>query len=395
MKLEEILAQVYPHLPAAQRAEYAPLMEAAFTEFDITTKPRIAAVLSQLGVESNELKVWEENLNYSAKRLCQVWPKRFPTLDAATPFANNPRALADKVYAGRMGNTGPEDGYNYRGRTPVQLTGRDNYKQVSKFLKLPLEDNPDLANDKTTAFRVVGSYFRDIRPMLNVADKGDIKAVTFAVNGGYTDLEKRTQYYQTALKVIPDGFKLTPSAPQTAPVVHEETGEEEAAASVAEQPATTPATHDLQPEPQPATVVTSQAAAVDASAQSATTVAAPVTQPTVVVQPPVVVQQPTVQPGVVEAAQKVQQSNSSKATAWFPMIAGPLAAIWLGIKASLENPFVLAAVVVFVVGGFVVGAWLWNESKKRQAAAQHKLIDAAAATDKQTVVINPPPPKAG
>lgn len=385
MKLEEILAQVYPHLPAAQRAEYAPLMEAAFTEFDITTKPRIAAVLSQLGVESNELKVWEENLNYSAKRLCQVWPKRFPTADAAAPFANNPSALANKVYSGRMGNTGPEDGWNYRGRTPVQLTGRDNYKQVSKFLKLPLEDNPDLANDKATAFRVVGSYFRDIRPMLSVADKGDIKAVTFAVNGGYTDLEKRTQYYQTALKVIPDGFKLTAGAPPPVAVpdaapsnVHTDVDEEEAAASSAEQP--TPSTHDVQPEPQPATVVTSQAA---------------VTQPTVVVQPPVVVQQPTVQPGVVEAAQKVQQSNSSKATAWFPMIAGPLAAIWLGIKASLENPFVLAAVVVFVVGGFVVGAWLWNESKKRQAAAQHKLIDAAAATDKQTVVINPPPPKAG
>jgi putative chitinase len=397
MKLEEILAQVYPHLPAAQRAEYAPLMEAAFTEFDITTKPRIAAVLSQLGVESNELKVWEENLNYSAKRLCQVWPKRFPSLDAAAPFANNPQALANKVYSGRMGNTGPGDGWNFRGRTPVQLTGRDNYKQVAKFLKLPLEDNPDLANDKATAFRVVGSYFRDIRPMLNVADKGDIKAVTFAVNGGYTDLEKRTQYYQTALKVIPDGFKLAASAPQTAPappVVHEETDEEEAAAaSAAEQPPATHATHDVRPEPQPATTVTSQAAPVGAPAQSAA-VPAVVVQPTVV-QPPQVVQQPTVPPGVVEAAQKVQQSNSSKATAWFPMIAGPLAAIWLGIKASLENPFVLAAVVVFVLGGFVVGAWLWNESKKRQAAAQHKLIEAAAATDKQTVVINPPPPKAG
>lgn len=381
MKLEEILAQVYPHLPAAQRAEYAPLMEAAFTEFDITTKPRIAAVLSQLGVESNELKVWEENLNYSAKRLCQVWPKRFPSLDAAAPFANNPQALANKVYSGRMGNAGPEDGWNYRGRTPVQITGRDNYKQVAKFLKLPLEDNPDLVNDKATAFRVVGSYFRDIRPMLSVADKGDIKAITFAVNGGYTDLEGRTRYYQTALKVIPDGFKLTASAPPPVavpPVVHEETDEEEAAAST-----TTHATQDVQPS----TVVTSQAALVDASAQSASV-------PAVVVQPQIV-QQTTVPPGVVEAAQKVQQSNSSKATAWFPMIAGPLAAIWLGIKASLENPFVLAAVVVFVVGGFVVGAWLWNESKRRQAAAQHKLIDAAAATDKQTVVIDPPPPKAG
>lgn len=382
MNLEEILAQVYPHLPAAQRAEYAPLMEDAFTEFDITTKPRVAAVLSQLGVESNELKTWEENLNYSAKRLCQVWPKRFPSLDAAAPFANNPHALANKVYAGRMGNTGPEDGWNFRGRTPVQLTGRDNYRAVAKFLKLPLEDNPDLANDKATAFRVVGSYFRDIRPMLNVADKGDIKAVTFAVNGGYTDLEKRTEYYQAALKVIPDGFKLTPAAPPPAPppVVHEEVATTTTPA--VEQPTAAPVARETPPTPPPVTVAQS-----DAPAQS-TTVAVSVAQPAVV-------QQPTVQPGVVEAAQKVQQSTSSKVTAWFPMIAGPIAAIWLGIKASLENPFVLVAVVVFVVGGFVIGAWLWNESKKRQAAAQHKLIEAAAATDKQTVVINPPPPSAG
>ncbi|HEV7889810.1 MAG TPA: hypothetical protein VGP08_04185 [Pyrinomonadaceae bacterium] len=368
MKLEEILAQVYPNLPAEQRAEYAPLMEDAFVEFGITTKPRLAAVLGQLAVESNELRVWEENLNYSAKRLCQVWPKRFPSLDAATPFANNPHALANKVYAGRMGNTGAEDGWNYRGRTPVQLTGRDNYTAVAKFLKLPLDDNPDLANDKATAFRVVGSYFRDIRPMLNVADKGDFKAVSRAVNGGDEGMDARLKYSNRAMSVIPDGFKLTLSAPPPVAVT-----------SAAEEPTHAPATHDVQPAP--------QVVAVETTAQGAPVVVA-VTQPAVV-------QQPTVPPNVVEAAQKVEQSNSSKVTAWWPMIAGPIAAIWLSIKASLENPFVLAAIVLFVVGGFVVGAWLWNESKKRQAAAQHKLIEAAAATDKQTVVINPPPPKAG
>lgn len=378
MKLEEILAQVYPTLPAAQRAEYAPLMEAAFAEFEINTRLRIAAVLGQLGVESNELKVWQENLNYSAKRLCAVWPKRFPTLDAAAPFANNPQALANKVYGGRMGNTGPDDGWTYRGRTPVQLTGREMYRQVGKFLNLPLEDSPDLANDKANAFRAVGCFFRDIKAMLSLADAGDFKGVTFKVNGGYTDLEKRTQYYQSALKVIPDGFKLTPSAPP--PVAHEEADEEAAAVTPpAEETTPAPAPQDAQPAPQVVTVET--------PAQGAPVVVA-VTQPAVV-------QQPTVQPNVVEAAQKVEQSNSSKVTSWFPMIAGPIAAIWLGIKASLENPFVLAAIVLFVVGGFVVGAWLWNESKKRQAAAQHKLIEAAAATDKQTVVINPPPPKAG
>jgi len=377
MKLEEILAQVYPHLPAARRAEYAPLMEDAFAEFEITTKLRLAAVLGQLAVESNELNKWEESLNYSAKRLCQVWPSRFPSLAAAAPFAGNPQALANNVYKGRMGNSGPNDGWTYRGRTPVQLTGRDMYRQVGNILKLPLEDNPDLVNEPANAFRAVGCFFRDIKRMLNLADQRQFKAVTKAVNGGYTDLETRLKYYERALSVIPDGFKLERSAPHTVavlpdtepPDVHQDVDDDE---DVAAAPAPPPP-HEAQPATQ---------VAANTSAQSTPVVVA-------------VAQPPAAQPGAVEAAQKVQQSNSSKLTSWFPMIAGPVAAIWLGIKAALDNPFVLAAIVLFVVGGFVVGAWLWNESKKRQAAAQHKLIEAAAATDKQTVVINPPPAKAG
>jgi putative chitinase len=387
MKLEEILAQVYPHLPAARRAEYAPLMEDAFAEFEITTKLRLAAVLGQLAVESNELNKWEESLSYSAKRLCQVWPKRFPSLDAAAPFAGNPQALANKVYGGRMGNTGPDDGWKYRGRTPVQLTGRDMYRQVGKFLNLPLEDDPDLVNDKANAFRAVGCFFRDIKHMLNLADQRQFKAVTLAVNGGYTDMETRLKYYERALGVIPEGFELERAAPQTVPVlpdteppdVHEDLDDDEvAAAPPAAQPTAAPPTRDAQPTPQ---VVT-----VDTPAQSAPVVVA-VTQPTAT--------QPTARPGAVEAAQKVQQSASSKVISWFPMIAGPVAAVWLGVKAALDNPFVLAAIVLFVVGGFVVGAWLWNESKRRQAAQQQKLIDVAAATDKQNVVIDPPPARAG
>ena len=390
MTLEQILALVFPHLPAASRAEYAPLMQDAFAEFEITTKLRLAAVLGQLGVESRELAVWEENLNYSAKRLCAVWPKRFPTLAAAAPFANNPQALANKVYGGRMGNSGPNDGWMFRGRTPVQLTGRDMYAQVGKILKLPLEENPDLVNDKANAFRGVGAFFRDIKSILNLADQRQFKGVTIAVNGGLTDFATRLQYYERALGVIPDDFKLERAAPPTVPVlpdtkpadVHEEVEEEVAATTTttnatAEQTPPPPATQPAQPTP-PAT----QPAQADASVLSAPVAA-------------VVVTQPAAQAGAVEAAQKVQQSTSSKVISWFPMVAGPLAAIWLGIKAALDNPFVLAAIVLFVIGGFIVGAWLWNESKKRQMAQQQKLIEAAAATDKQTVVINPAPPKAG
>lgn len=90
----------------------------------------------------------EENLNYSAKRLVQVWPKRFPTVAAATLYANNGIALANKVYGGRMGNTAPNDGWLYRGRGLVQITGKDNYARASKALGIDFVAAPDLVMDK-------------------------------------------------------------------------------------------------------------------------------------------------------------------------------------------------------------------------------------------------------
>lgn len=91
----------------------------------------------------------EENLNYSAKRLTQVWPKRFPTIAAAAPYANNPQALANKVYGGRLGNTAPDDGWRYRGRGLVQVTGKDNYA------KYDLADNPDAASQNEAAAHII------------------------------------------------------------------------------------------------------------------------------------------------------------------------------------------------------------------------------------------------
>lgn len=91
----------------------------------------------------------EENLNYTAKRLCQVWPSRFPNASAAAPYAGNPEKLANKVYGGRMGNVAPGDGWKYRGRGLVQITGKANYD------KYGLTDNPDAAGDVKTAARII------------------------------------------------------------------------------------------------------------------------------------------------------------------------------------------------------------------------------------------------
>lgn len=89
-----------------------------------------------------------ENLNYSAKRLTQVWPSRFPSIAAATPYANNPQKLANKVYGGRLGNVNPNDGWDFRGRGFVQITGRDNYA------KYGLMTNPASAADTMIAARI-------------------------------------------------------------------------------------------------------------------------------------------------------------------------------------------------------------------------------------------------
>ncbi len=92
----------------------------------------------------------EENLNYtSAARIRQVWPSRFSTVQSAQPYVRNPQALANKVYGGRMGNTGANDGWIYRGRALAQITGKDNYK------KYGLGDNPDAALEMATAVRIL------------------------------------------------------------------------------------------------------------------------------------------------------------------------------------------------------------------------------------------------
>jgi putative chitinase len=110
----------------------------------------LAAILAEVYHETGgKMQPVEENLNYSAKRLTQVWPGRFPTLSSAQPYANNPQKLANKVYGGRMGNTGPNDGWLFRGRGLPQITGRDNYRRAG------IEGNPDKALEMATAVRIL------------------------------------------------------------------------------------------------------------------------------------------------------------------------------------------------------------------------------------------------
>ncbi|WP_104663406.1 hypothetical protein [Ensifer adhaerens] len=110
----------------------------------------LAAVLAEVHHETGgTMRPLEENLNYSARRLTQVWPARFPTLASAEPYAGNPRKLANRVYGGRLGNVEGDDGWAFRGRGLAQITGRANYG------KFGLVETPDRACDPATAIRIL------------------------------------------------------------------------------------------------------------------------------------------------------------------------------------------------------------------------------------------------
>lgn len=115
---------------------------------------RLQYFLAQLGHESNGLTHKEEGLSYSASRLTEIWPSRFPTLEVAKKYERNPEKLANFVYGGRMGNVNPGDGYKFRGRGYIQLTGRETYREIGKIAGLDLENDPDLAAKPENAVRI-------------------------------------------------------------------------------------------------------------------------------------------------------------------------------------------------------------------------------------------------
>jgi putative chitinase len=132
-----------------------------------------------------------ENLNYTAGRMMQVWPSRFPTMTSAQPYAGNPRALANKVYNGRMGNAaGSDDGWNFRGRGASQTTGREGYARLAKATGLDLLNHPDQINDPQR-FLECGVADFILCGCLPFAKTDDVLNVTRRLNGGTVGLAQR------------------------------------------------------------------------------------------------------------------------------------------------------------------------------------------------------------
>jgi len=170
--------------------------------FSISDTPlRVAHFMAQVLHESDGLANQIESLNYSAERLPKVWPSRFkPTgpLDPAD-FAHNQQRLGNEVYGGRMGNTGPNDGFTYRGRGLLQLTGKDSYREATATLRAQSPDAPDFVDVPDAVFSAQWCLAVAVAEWASkgcnaLADEDDIRKVTKAINGGLVGLSDRMEW---------------------------------------------------------------------------------------------------------------------------------------------------------------------------------------------------------
>ncbi|MCU0838001.1 MAG: hypothetical protein MUE49_04670 [Rhodospirillales bacterium] len=162
---------------------------------------RVAHFMAQVLHECGGLTIQFENLNYSAKRLPQVWPSRFKPKGPLNPadYANNPQKLANEVYGGRMGNTGPNDGFTYRGRGLLQLTGKFSYEQTTQTLRQDDPTAPDFvaAPDEVISAQwclAVAASLWAAKGCNPLADADSITRVTRAINGGQIGIGDRTDW---------------------------------------------------------------------------------------------------------------------------------------------------------------------------------------------------------
>ena len=178
-------------------------LNAAFAKYDISTPARQASFIGQCSHESGNFRILEENLHYSATALMRVWPSRFPNLEVANQFAGNAEKIANKVYAGRMGNGDEEsgDGWKYHGRGLIQLTGKDNYANCGSSLSVDLLGNPDMLLDPKYAALSAG-WFWGKKGLNSLADSQDYDTMTKRINGGLLGLDDRKAKIAKAISVL-------------------------------------------------------------------------------------------------------------------------------------------------------------------------------------------------
>lgn len=199
----EALQACFPRTPRDRIEYFHEGIDQTFEVFEINTPARMASFLAQTGHESGDLMYTEENLHYKAATLSRLWPSLFPAGVAEQYAARGPQAIASRAYGGRMGN-GPEetgDGYAYRGRGLIQLTGKSNYAACSDALGMDLISEPDLVSQNPVAVLSAG-WFWDTHHLNSYADNGDIAGMTKVINGGTIGLEERVKNFHRMLPIL-------------------------------------------------------------------------------------------------------------------------------------------------------------------------------------------------
>lgn len=208
------LQELYPRARTGYLPVFAATAHDLFEEFGIAhTANRLHFFLAQIGHESGGLSSVEEGLSYGAERIMQVWPSRFPTLASAQAFARSPEKLGNFVYANRLGNGAPAtgDGFRYRGRGYIQITGKDSYKQVGARAGLDLVAKPESAAAPDEALRVACAFWR-WKDLNALCDTGDFTKVTKRINGGTVGLPDRLAWLEKVRRVLAEPPATQPDA---------------------------------------------------------------------------------------------------------------------------------------------------------------------------------------
>ena len=173
----------------------------AFEKYSITDINEKAMFLAQTTHESNDYKRLEESFNYRPERLFEVFKKRVGTLENAKKLClQGAKEIADFVYGGRLGNA-KDEGYTYRGRGIIQLTGKNNYEYYGKKINIDLVNNPHLAKEPDIAMEIALLFWKE-KGCGMFAKMGDVKTVTKLINGGYNGLADRQKRFNKILTIL-------------------------------------------------------------------------------------------------------------------------------------------------------------------------------------------------
>jgi putative chitinase len=182
--------------------QWVDALNATFTRFNISTPIQQASFIGQCGHECGQFKVLEENLNYRAETLMKLWPKRFNSGNV-NDYARNPKKIANMVYSNRMGNRDEAsgDGYRFRGRGCIQLTGHANYFHAGQACGVDFVMEPDLVATPQFAAMTAG-WFWDTHKLNDYANQRDFVGMTKKINGGTIGLDDRIKHINHALEVL-------------------------------------------------------------------------------------------------------------------------------------------------------------------------------------------------